>query len=361
MYFLSHCHSDHMQGIAFVLAKLKERGVFLYGSGITIAFLKKRHPGHVSNLVELEIGKVHPLPIRGTAKELCVTLLPAGHCPGSVMFLFEEAKRVLYTGDIRLRVNELRKLVALHDLTGEVKSFDRVYLDTTFFSKKYLTFPSREDSLDEMLNLISWWLERPERLVSLEIPATIGSEFLFVQIARHFRPVHVSKAMYDLYKHIPEMDAAITLDPSTPIHSSCHENNTSPTKLPDMNRVCERARSAASARVIYIKPACITWTNCDYRNGIIVKRDGNRYNVCYSSHCSYEELVAILKYLKPKDVYPCVSNDDREMRELLEEVLGGASGCEERVGGWTCGDGTGEESDGSDCDPFAFLDEPKNE
>lgn len=33
---------------------------------------------------------------------LSVTAIPAGHCPGSVMLLFEQRdKRVLYTGDFR--------------------------------------------------------------------------------------------------------------------------------------------------------------------------------------------------------------------------------------------------------------------
>lgn len=30
-----------------------------------------------------------------------VTAIPAGHCPGSIMLLFEYKKRVLYTGDFR--------------------------------------------------------------------------------------------------------------------------------------------------------------------------------------------------------------------------------------------------------------------
>lgn len=33
---------------------------------------------------------------------LSVTAIPAGHCPGSIMLLFEQSdKRVLYTGDFR--------------------------------------------------------------------------------------------------------------------------------------------------------------------------------------------------------------------------------------------------------------------
>lgn len=40
--------------------------------------------------------------IDGNEKKLSVTTVPAGHCPGSVMFLFEQNdKKILYTGDFR--------------------------------------------------------------------------------------------------------------------------------------------------------------------------------------------------------------------------------------------------------------------
>lgn len=37
-----------------------------------------------------------------TSINVVVTAIPAGHCPGSVMFLFEQGdKKILYTGDFR--------------------------------------------------------------------------------------------------------------------------------------------------------------------------------------------------------------------------------------------------------------------
>lgn len=40
--------------------------------------------------------------INSGSVRLSVTAIPAGHCPGSIMLLFEkDDKRILYTGDFR--------------------------------------------------------------------------------------------------------------------------------------------------------------------------------------------------------------------------------------------------------------------
>ena len=98
-----------------------------------------------------------------------ITAIPANHCPGSVMFLFEKLTsktvedgsgseeekatityRVLYTGDFRFENFELNRLSALHEVNGNPKSLDQLYLDTTFCSNDYLNFPSRETAIGEL-------------------------------------------------------------------------------------------------------------------------------------------------------------------------------------------------------------------
>uniref|UniRef100_A0A915IP25 Metallo-beta-lactamase domain-containing protein n=1 Tax=Romanomermis culicivorax TaxID=13658 RepID=A0A915IP25_ROMCU len=87
-FFLSHCHSDHMEGLdsrAFV-DYLKISGSKLYTHEITMHLLMfdPRYI-HLENFI-VPLKTFTPYTIDLAPKNsLMVTLLPAGHCPGSVM------------------------------------------------------------------------------------------------------------------------------------------------------------------------------------------------------------------------------------------------------------------------------------
>lgn len=127
-FFLSHCHTDHMIGLNEINTEVQLPGP-LYLSEISKIIVQRRYPA-IKNLVILktggmydliivplhciylnhEISEVTPISfgisesdeIDKTIGKTSVTAIPAGHCPGSVMFLFEQNnKRILYTGDFR--------------------------------------------------------------------------------------------------------------------------------------------------------------------------------------------------------------------------------------------------------------------
>ena len=111
------------------------------------------------------------------------------------MFLFERleglrhstkvARRILYTGDFRLILNPtiyylpscvcicfvLRfdhtsgnfvtpELASLHDGQGKPLPLDELYLDTTFCSPLYKTFPTREEAQEEIWRLCKKWVTK---------------------------------------------------------------------------------------------------------------------------------------------------------------------------------------------------------
>ena len=121
--------------------------------------------------------------------------MPANHCPGSVMFLFERleglrhstkvARRILYTGDFRFLLNPnihylscvcihsflfrfdhtsgnfvTPELASLHDRQGKPLPLDELYLDTTFCSPLYKTFPTREEAQEEIWRLCKKWVTK---------------------------------------------------------------------------------------------------------------------------------------------------------------------------------------------------------
>ncbi|KAA0185678.1 hypothetical protein HAZT_HAZT006552 [Hyalella azteca] len=167
-YFLSHAHSDHMVGLSspqFLDHLESNQGVYLYCSFITARFLQAsiRHRPLSSYLRPLPPDEPVKISVPTVANEpphsLTVTLIPAGHCPGSVMLLLEgRGGTVLYTGDFRLAVGESNQLRALHNADGSVKTLHSLHIDTTFCHRRVLSFPSRQDSAQVIGDLVEEWL-----------------------------------------------------------------------------------------------------------------------------------------------------------------------------------------------------------
>lgn len=159
---------------------------------MTITYLKRNKAINLEEdkLVSLEIGFPHLLKVHSEHYEyICVTLLSAGHCPGSVMFLIEAGQhRVLYTGDFRIHLEDLKQFKPLLiDKNGycSPKRISSLYLDTTFASKNYYEFPARKESSSNLIKVIEEWLDKdPNNKICLWMPGYVGIEYIYIYISK---------------------------------------------------------------------------------------------------------------------------------------------------------------------------------
>ncbi|CAM1506652.1 Fc.00g062930.m01.CDS01 [Cosmosporella sp. VM-42] len=160
-YFLSHFHSDHYIGLT-----ANWRHGPIYCSKVTGSLVKQQLRTAAKWVVELEFEKPYDIP--GT-EGASVTMIPANHCPGSSLFLFQKAmnkgrpnsrvQRILHCGDFRAcpaHVNHpLLKPDLVDSISGKLKQqkIDICYLDTTYLNPRY-SFPPQDDVIKACADLI---------------------------------------------------------------------------------------------------------------------------------------------------------------------------------------------------------------
>lgn len=312
VYFLSHCHADHMKGINnYFWDHLINKIRFLYASKISCAILKLLYPNCVNNIKELCINI--PSTVNFQNNSLSITSIPAGHCPGSVMFLFiTESKNILYTGDYRISKNDFKKIKVFYNNFKQVIKFDKIYLDTTFFSKSYLKFPKREESLDQICKIIYRHINKGrEYMIHLITGAYYGYEYVFKKIYEKFNmPVHVRPDSYEFYRLIPDMDASVTMDGSkTQIHCHCDGYK-------------QNCLFCSAGIVQNLVVTAYIWVT-DLLEGGISHDDPEKgtVRVCFSTHASFEEGTALIRFLRPKEIEICVLSKDPERNDEMNSII----------------------------------------
>ncbi|PYI05025.1 DNA repair protein [Aspergillus sclerotiicarbonarius CBS 121057] len=217
--FLSHVHSDHLQGLESF------RTPFIYCSAATREMLLRieKYP-HRMNFSKgiLESRRLHykhlskllrPIPLNTpTELELTprlsirVTLFDANHCTGAVMFLIEgNGKAILYTGDIRAEpwwVNSITRNPVLIPYTLGNKRLDNIYIDNTFARPSHLfhAFPSKAEGLKELLSKIQSY---PDTTTFYFRAWTFGYEEVWMALSAALNSkVHLDRYQLDLYRSL---------------------------------------------------------------------------------------------------------------------------------------------------------------
>uniref|UniRef100_UPI0037E8BE60 protein artemis n=1 Tax=Semicossyphus pulcher TaxID=241346 RepID=UPI0037E8BE60 len=323
-YFLSHCHKDHMKGLKGPKLRRKlqsSRTVRLYCSFVTKELLlsSPRYAFWEDYMFPLELESPTQISLvdeaSGEKEDLVVTLLPAGHCPGSVMFLFEGSQgNVLYTGDFRLAAGHISRMEHLHS-GSRVKDIQSVYLDSTFYDPRFYQIPTREVCLNGIMELIGNWINQsPYHVVWLNCKAAYGYEYLFTNLGEEFNTqIHVRSL--EMFKKMPEILSYVTTDRRTQIHACRHPTDE---EFFQGNRLpcgCT-ASDGTPLRIISIKPSTMWFGERMRKTNVIIKTGGSSFRACFSFHSSYSELKDFLSYLKPVNIHPSVIPMGRTLAEV---------------------------------------------
>ncbi|KAL2001680.1 hypothetical protein VTN02DRAFT_1401 [Thermoascus thermophilus] len=217
--FLSHVHSDHLQGLEslrapFVYCSAATRELLLrieryphrmnFSKGILES--RKQHYRHLSKLLR-PIPLNTPTEIELTPRlRIRVTLFDANHCAGAVMFLIEgDGKAILYSGDIRAEtwwVNSLIRNPVLIPYTLGQRRLDKIYLDTTFAVKPdvYRDFPSKAEGIRELLEKVQAY---PDDTIFYFRAWTFGYEEVWqaLSVALNSK-IHVDRYQMELYRSL---------------------------------------------------------------------------------------------------------------------------------------------------------------
>ncbi|XP_058525269.1 protein artemis isoform X2 [Ochotona princeps] len=285
--------------------------VYLYCSPVTKELLltSPKYRFWEKRIISIEIETPTQISLvdeaSGEKEEIVVTLLPAAHCPGSVMFLFQGNNgTVLYTGDFRLAKGEAARMELLHS-GGRVKDIQTVYLDTTFCDPRFYQIPSREECLNGILELVRSWITRsPYHVVWLNCKAAYGYEYLFTNLSEELGvQIHVDKL--DMFRNMPDILHHLTTDRNTQIHACRHpkaEDYFHWNKLP-----CGiTSRNGIPFHTISIKPSTMWFGERTRKTNVIVRTGESSYRACFSFHSSYSEIKDFLSYICPVNAYPNV-------------------------------------------------------
>ncbi|KAK6482514.1 protein artemis-like [Huso huso] len=325
-YFLSHCHKDHMKGLKAPALKRRLKcslTVRLYCSPVTkeLLLISPRYNFWETHIVAIEVETPTQISLideaSGEKEDVVVTLLPAGHCPGSVMFLFEGNNgTVLYTGDFRMAKGEAARMELLHS-GDRVKDIKSVYLDTTFFDPRFYQIPSREECLNGIRELVRSWITlSPYHAVWLNCKAAYGYEYLFTNLSEEFGlQVHVKNL--DMFKKMPEILNHVTTDRTTQIHACRHPRDEEffrGNRLP-----CGMlAKDGTPLRIISIKPSTMWFGERRKKTNVIVRQGASSYRACFSFHSSYTEIKDFLTHICPVEIYPSVIPIGKTMEDVKE-------------------------------------------
>jgi DNA cross-link repair 1A protein len=322
-YFLTHFHADHYGGISST-----------WSAGTIYCSLP------TANLVNQQLGVnkkyLHPLPlntptvIESQGKPITVTLMNANHCPGAVMFLFENAKeKILHVGDFRWSREVMLQNSHLREIARQELQLDVLYLDTTYCDSKYI-LPSQNETVQAVIGIFKKENKTSNgRTLHLFGAYTIGKEKMYFSVAESFGlKVYIDTARHrilsalDLPKEQMQRLTTRKEESSIWVVPMGHINMQN---LPNYFASCNnKPFAAAYDRIVAYRPTGWSLSSKPAGGLVTTRTKGNItiHSIPYSEHSSFPELVDCIACLQPGTIIPTVnaSKSQEQITTLLKAL-----------------------------------------
>ncbi|CAH7669435.1 hypothetical protein BY996DRAFT_4568452, partial [Phakopsora pachyrhizi] len=381
IFLLSHAHSDHMvelesfSGSDIYCSAITKEIVLKHRSALdrveqyagfssskhrTYSHLSKTTDGSsVDLLKQLPLLKPSTVTLANPDVDRCVlTLIPANHCPGAVMFLIQMWNRaVLYTGDIRAEpwwlesltketilapylafptdpINSSSSLSWGPKTSDPQKPLDNLYLDTSsILSKKEVL--TKDSAISRTIDSMALY---PKDTIFFINAWTWGYEELLQRIAIRFKTkIHVDEYKYEIYSQpnfkaqYPLLYSSATPDFNMTRFHSCERqwrcdqtwgNGNGCKEFVDRDvqgDVKEKRAMCKRKRIVYVNPWEMTtskwemyYSNLSLQLAALTKPGAKNqdnqwpsYLICpLARHSSFEEIYGFVSIFKPKCIFP---------------------------------------------------------
>ena len=176
---ISHAHSDHIAR--------HRRPVLTPGTRLLLGeYLDRSEP------VELDFGQTLDF------QDCAITLYPAGHCLGSAQTLVESkatGERLLYTGDLRVQPSPINE-------GYQPVPCDVLVIESTYGRPDYV-FPPQEESLGTAIRVVAQWIDQGAVPVVMGWRLGKAQEALYHLLAAGF-PVACEESVYEIAQRYEE-------------------------------------------------------------------------------------------------------------------------------------------------------------
>lgn len=184
----------------------------------------------------------------------------------------------------------------------ENRQIDICFLDNTYLEPEFADIPSRREALSEIIQLIECKKKKNSKLIFSIILRNLGKENMLVEIAQHFKTrILISTERYQRYIDVLKLDETnfttkLTNDTLIYVEDE-HLNSFKISKDKTIIRIKPTALEYVSSKRLKSLPVIIE---------VYSESSSKYYNVPYTDHSSYNELIEFVKKLRPKRVIPIV-------------------------------------------------------